>query len=329
LALETCAAFDWGCARWRYDLKGERIGDEFRRQLVRRLHSSVFGTMPASLRYDEIQMRADYADWSVKALYYVGGVASTIIGSFISSKVRVYHEAKNSHRDELKHNVLEPLRESLLSYYSDPRFDVRYQVLQHNPQALSGEFPTIYGPAVALERVGEPPKVDEALFEDARRHHYKSLMASWAAFDHEWNEEARRHLEIIEAIGKEMLPASTLPAFPVPASFTSPYIMHWYLGNFVYSRLVLDTVARLEIQSQVDGHIITDGQVTAAKGSEAAMKNVIQWVDGLMSARRDQAKGLRAGLENLEKKRATLSRQLSLAIAEQKLRHRCSLVRFF
>jgi hypothetical protein len=60
---------------------------------------------------------SDYVDWSIKALYYVSGVASTIVGSLLSSKIRVYHDARISHRDELKQKVLAPLRKNLEAHY--------------------------------------------------------------------------------------------------------------------------------------------------------------------------------------------------------------------
>lgn len=277
-------------------------------------------------------MRAsDYIDWSIKSLYYVGGVASTVVGSLLSSKIRVYHDARNNHRDELKQKVLEPLYK-MLGFYGVPQFTVLYQAQQFNPQALAGESPSTYGPSVTLERPGHEPTIDGILLEDARLHHYPTVIAASETLKKQWTAQAERHKAFIEAIAQEILTASRLPAFPAPSP--GPYVMHWNLGTFVYNRLVLEADARLWTQAQADGqipdcHILNDGQVSAAKGSEAQMKNLIQWVDAMLIGRREQAMALREGLRTLEEKRAVLSRQLSLAIAEKKLRRRCSLVRFF
>jgi hypothetical protein len=270
---------------------------------------------------------SDYVDWSIKAVYYAGGVASTVVGSWLTSKIRLYHDARNSHRDDLKAKVLERLRENISLYFANPRFNVLHQSQAHNPDALSGEYPNTYGPTVTLQRLGDRIDVDEVLLEDARHHHYRSILASWDAFVREWEEQAAKHKEFILAVANEILGASNLTAFPT-ATFSGPYIMHWYIGNFIHSRLVLDAETRLEIQPQSDSFIITDNHVTAAKGTEGAMKNVIQWVDGIMIARREQVKGLREGLAKLNNQRSALSRQLNLAIAEKKLRQRCSLVKF-
>jgi hypothetical protein len=276
-------------------------------------------------------MRAsDYVDWSVKALYYAGGVASTVVGSLLSSKIRIYHDARNSHRDELKQKVLEPLRK-MLGFYGTPRFTVLHQAQQFNTQASAGESPNTYGPSVTLERPANEPKFDDVLLEDARRHHFRTAIAASDTLKRDWMAQAEHHKTFVETISQEILAASGLPAFPAPAG---PYVMHWNLGTFVYNRLVLEADARLWPQAQQDGqvpdcHILNDGQVTVAKGSAQQMSNLIHWVDGVLTGRRQQAMDLKNELRKLEEKRAALSRQLSLAIAEKKLHRRCSLVRFF
>jgi hypothetical protein len=273
---------------------------------------------------------SDYLDWSIKAVYYIGGVASTVFGSLLSSKIRIYHDARNSHRDELRTKVLEPLRKTL-GFYGTPSFTVLYQAQQHNPQAAAAENPNTYGPSVVLDRPGNEPKIDETLLEDARVHHYRSTIEACDALKKDWTAQSERHKSFIEAVAQELLTSSALPPFPAPAG---PYIMHRQLGTFVYNRLVLDADTRLWTQAQPDGqipdcHILNDGQVSAAKGSAPQMNNLIQWVDGMLTGRREQAKHLREGLAKLDERRAALSRQLNLAIAEKKLRRRCSLVRFF
>jgi hypothetical protein len=273
---------------------------------------------------------SDYIAWSVKALYYVGGVASTVVGSLLSSKIRVYHDARNSHRDELQKKVLEPLRRSL-ELYGIPQFTVLYQAQQYNAQASAGQSPSTYGPQVVLERPSQQPSLDQALLEDARLHHYADAITAVDAFVKGWSAEAERHRVFVEATSQELLSASLLPAFPSPNP--GPYIMHWNLGVFVYSRLVLKEDVRLWTQPQPDGqvpdcHVLSDGHVTVAKGSLSQMKNIVSWVDAELIAKRERANAFSAALKVLEAKRAALNRQLSLAIAEKKLKHQCALVKF-
>jgi hypothetical protein len=53
----------------------------------------------------------------VRLLLYVSGVASTIVGSLVSSKIRVYHDNKKAHLDDIKQRVLTPLSHGLAEKY--------------------------------------------------------------------------------------------------------------------------------------------------------------------------------------------------------------------
>src|SRR6266566_6513979 len=53
-------------------------------------------------------------------LGWAGGAASTVAGSWIASKIHVYHAHRDAHRDELKERVLIPLRDCLDNDY-EPR----------------------------------------------------------------------------------------------------------------------------------------------------------------------------------------------------------------
>jgi hypothetical protein len=51
-------------------------------------------------------------------LAYVGGVASTIVGSWVSSKIHVYQDNKKAHLEDIKQKVLVPLSDSLAREYT-------------------------------------------------------------------------------------------------------------------------------------------------------------------------------------------------------------------
>ena len=176
-------------------------------------------------------------------------------------------------------------------------------------------------------RTVAPIRVDDVLFEDSRLRHHKALIASWEAFLEDWNKSVDCHKKFIEALAEELLSASGLP--PFPAHVPGPYIMHRNLGNFIHGRLVLDAQSRLSIQENTDGPILTDGSTSVAKCTNDQIKNILEWINGIMVGRRTQAAVLRDGLEKLEKRRVAISRQLSLAIAEKKLHRSCSLASFF
>lgn len=51
--------------------------------------------------------------WLYALLGWVGGVATTVGGSVVASRIRVYDDNRKAHRDELKAGVLEPLRDGV------------------------------------------------------------------------------------------------------------------------------------------------------------------------------------------------------------------------
>ena len=61
---------------------------------------------------------APSAERLLHLLFYVGGVASTIVGSLVSSKIRVYHDNRKSHLDDIKERVLTPLHDGLTEKHS-------------------------------------------------------------------------------------------------------------------------------------------------------------------------------------------------------------------
>src|SRR5258708_11743681 len=54
----------------------------------------------------------NYTEWLIRVLAFVGGVASTVVGSWVSSKIRVFHDNRKAHLEDLKQRVLIPLSEA-------------------------------------------------------------------------------------------------------------------------------------------------------------------------------------------------------------------------
>lgn len=73
----------------------------------------------------------DYIALSARALFWTVGAGSTLVGSWlttwVSSKTRVYHDARNSHREEIKQKVLELLRDILENRYGNAGFAVDWR----------------------------------------------------------------------------------------------------------------------------------------------------------------------------------------------------------
>src|SRR5713226_7058340 len=65
------------------------------------------------------------AERLVKLLVWIGGVSATALGAWVTSKVRVYHDERKAHLDDLKKRVLIPLRNGLEQHFRGLVFHLR------------------------------------------------------------------------------------------------------------------------------------------------------------------------------------------------------------
>lgn len=64
------------------------------------------------------------AESLIRFLAYLGGVASTLVGSWVSSKIHGYHENRKVHLEDIKQKVLSPLSR-LPAAQTSQRLDLR------------------------------------------------------------------------------------------------------------------------------------------------------------------------------------------------------------
>lgn len=278
----------------------------------------------------------DYAGLSLKALIWAGGAASTLVGSWltswVSSKTGVYHNARNSHMEELKQSVLQPIRDALDTQYSGVSFSIDWRGQQYNQLATARELPVMYEPMVIFADPGPSIQsaLDGAFLEDARTNHYPDLISGWDEFRTMWLEKhVRAHQQFMQDVASDILAASGLPAHPAPQP--GPYVMHLFLAEFVYHRLMQMSVTSLTVQSQAGSveFVLSHSSTNAAAGTEAQMNELIETVDAAIERYRHRAKELQERMNEAQKIRTSLLLKYSLALAAKKLRGRCVLVRFF
>lgn len=279
----------------------------------------------------------NYADWSIKALYWTGGALSTVIcawlSSWLSNKTRIYHDTRNSHRDEIHENILAPMHSALQSQ-GNPQFSINWQQQRYNSTALAHESPTIFGKTLRL--VGTPPinsrNFDEALFEDAKTHHYLSIISSWENFNNAWCAHIISHHTWIEEMAEEVLRKSELPQHS-QEPFLDKYVSQLGVALFIYHRLrgigQTNLTIEKQLHQQVDRFDLHESHTVLATGSEQEMKQLMALVEELRKSHMSLALRIQQELAYLDMERVSLSRQLSLAIAGKKLRGRCPLVNFF
>lgn len=268
---------------------------------------------------------------------YILGVVTTIVGSWIASKIHVYHEARGAHRDELKAQVLQPILAALREEYeplaarrspiATLEFGVQeadYSVKAEEALATHGSYVVFQDPRRSIES-----RVSDALSEDARRNHHGKLMHEWVEFRDAWTLYARDLEDWIAEIKSSIRDESGLPV--TPAEVNGDYAMHLNLAMFVYSRL-FEVQGRSLTTNAVSGRerfALTDGAANVAVSSEAKIEALIGIVNRLIHERRQSASELRQRLDALKWKAQSLSSAFSFAIASKSLHNRCDLVRFF
>jgi hypothetical protein len=280
-----------------------------------------------------------YTEWLIRALAFIGGAASTVVGSWISSKIRLYHDDQKSHHQELKQKILLPLREVLVEYealfkHQVPVIGEKWAHLGTRP-ARPDQDESVYG---ALLESGDPwpaafSALDRALLEDAKRVHYKSLMAEISGLSSSWKAHTESCLTWVSRIGTEVLDVSKMNPYQPP--YNPPYVNHLRLAVWVYLRLFHLPRNTLHQSNQgqywaIEGAPTVPAQVgisTMAKEEQNAA--LIESIDRITAANRERAAALQNESRAIVNRADNLRSKLEYEMAKKKLRKRCDLVRFF
>lgn len=276
---------------------------------------------------------------TAKVLLWAGGVATTIAGSWIASKIRVYDDARKAHHEDLRQRVLVPLHKVIgenIPLFGHERAVVveSHGVLKHVPAGVT-EDDSVYG--MLAESVDPWPgafeEIDRALFEDARRTHLKELLTEILTFSESWKAHAFRCMRWVTDVSSAVLAASKMNPYSPP--FKVPYILHIRLGVFVYRRLFGLPTEPLRKQEQgqywsIEGATTVPNVVgVSALAATEALDSLIQAMEGIVDQNRLRAGQLHSESKALRTKAVELRNKLELEIASKKLHHGCDLVRFF
>src|ERR1700733_11032288 len=230
---------------------------------------------------------APYYQWSIHLLYWIGGVATTVAGSWVSSKIRDYQEARNHHRDDLKEHVLRPLRSKIEAMPLLPTFSAEWFPQHRNPNASALEPPVTYGHVLSINESYEnsDSPIEQALLEDARVNHYPNLIAAWKTLQDSAIVHLDRRARWVEEIAEAVSSGSSLEAYPTK-EVNTPYVMHRSLAMFVYNRLVGLGEGFLHVQIEPSMAFLSDGGQRLAMGQNGQMHNMVQLIDSLMQFHR-------------------------------------------
>jgi len=269
----------------------------------------------------------------VRFLLYLAGILSTVVGSWVASKIHAYHDNRRLHHDDLKQKVLVPLLDGIQSHYAPllshthDVVQVQHGQLRRNEHAKVTEDAEAYGPRIQSIDPASTVEaaVNTALLEDARRNHYRNLVEDWEVFRAGWTEYARKCEEWVIAMAARILNDSGLPSHPAPQG---PYVMESNLAVFLYLRLLGRPSSTLRKDRQGERYFLV-GVGTQALGSEVQIDGLLSLLNSLMETQQGTARSLLNQSRLLEDGLRRLLQKLSLAAAERSFRGRCRVVRFF
>jgi hypothetical protein len=169
-----------------------------------------------------VQVESHNVELLIRFLYYLGGIVSTVVGAWLTSKIRFYYDNRALHHQNLKAKLLTPIREALATEYTD--------LVRHSKEVVSPEWgqqsirqtttviepPGVHRPLlkVADPRDSVAAGVDEVLLEDAKENHYSRLLYGWEKIVDCWTAHARRCKEWVLGMAVQILQRCGLQAFP-------------------------------------------------------------------------------------------------------------------
>ena len=275
------------------------------------------------------------AESLIRFLAYLGGVASTLVGSWVSSKIHVYQENKKAHLEDVKQKVLIPLSSVLASEYAALVTHKSSAVVEgwgarsRKETASVTEHETEDGPLLAIALPNMKASVDPALYADARKNHFSKLLKQVEVFSEDWRAHGSKCHAWVVHLADEILAKSHMEPFPVP-QFGTPNVNHYKLGLFVYRRLFrfAEHSLLLHARNPPNQWVIEGFLGTSAEGTEQQLRALVSVLDDLVASEKNTAEQLQAKAHLLEERLTLLGSELNYAIASQRLRKKCDLVPF-
>jgi hypothetical protein len=269
---------------------------------------------------------------------WVGGVATTVAGSWVATKIHVYHAHRDSHRDELRTSVLEPLLACLrdkilpLARIAVPLVEGGATQTIYHENARSTEPDYGNGEALIIEAPWNNFKyhVDPVLYEDARTRHFGDLIRRVEDFARAWEKYTDEVTDWVGELSQRITETAGLPplAYGPGARF---YAASRHIAVFIYKRIFHIPVRPLYRAPSAGGEVsLTDEKgVTVAYALSDKITEVVNLTNAMIANEKPRGPALLSKARNLSSQLDGIIPAVQLAIASKKLKKRCVLVRFF
>jgi hypothetical protein len=270
-------------------------------------------------------------------LGWVGGVATTAVGAWVSGRFHSYEQERKEHREDLKDKVLVPLRAGLERYASPlltgqvSLLSIEHAATDFDASASVTEEPAKYGPVLVAKFPSAAifGPLDSALLHDARTNHFRGLFGKFDEIYNSWMKHNADCHAWAAQLARKILQGSGMPAFPDPPDSPGSYVMHHGLAVFLYQRLFQFQTFAVRKQEERERWILTGAQYTLAVGTEEQVDALIAHLNRLQESESEPALRLRETAGTLHSRYTGFMEELAYSINDRRLEGRCGLVRFF
>jgi len=274
--------------------------------------------------------------WFYALLGWMGGIAATVAGAYISGRFQNYEQERKAHRDDLRDKVLVPLRAGLDQYVRPlltgltPTLQIEHAATAFDPKARVTEEPSKSGPVLVatFPSAAVFAPIPSALLHDARTNHLSGLFAKFDGLYKDWMAYNGECHAWANKLAWWILEGSGLPAFPNddPAGL---YVMHYGLAVFLYHRLFRYQTFALRKKQERSGFWLLGGNYTFAVGTEESIDSLLATLNGFLDSENEPTLRLRNSASALHSRYDEFAKELDYAIVSRRLHGKCDLVSFF
>ncbi|MCJ7634094.1 hypothetical protein MUP77_17120 [Candidatus Bathyarchaeota archaeon] len=270
-------------------------------------------------------------------------IVAAFIAARYTEKYRNQSENEAEHYKQIKVNVLNPMLKQIDQYYL-PILEFKRENLFYDRRDTKkfavglSEQPTTYEvvgsivPAnISSSRIlqeDEQSHIENGLFEDCRKKHFKTLFEEWERLTSKVNEFNRESLELANLITESIAKMLSLPVindWDRSGQYVTPYC-----GVAIFNRMAGTGIYQLIIGVENMGYgtylIVKFGNSIIQLDPSTDVQKVRSIIDNEINERREKFLYLKTKAESINKEFVPFRTQLATQLEKQKLPGKCDYV---
>jgi hypothetical protein len=277
------------------------------------------------------------ADGAAKSvLFWAGGAATTVAGSWITSRFRVYEDARKAHHQDIKDRVLKHIHGRLMqpaianAVYGRAAAVSVVRLARDPTEENQTEYEEVL--LAGLPEFGLTKGADTVLLSDARQNHLPELVKQLYEFMAALENYAGQCQKWCLQIASQLVRESGLPAFPpLTRPGWNPYVMHHRIAVIIHQHISGMPAPELRMVETGGQWLLVSSGTNVAIGEKRQIETLLNIAHEFerSKAEQEQAELMQQLRHTLSRKYNTLVSDFEYAIASQRLLKQCNLVPFF